>query len=60
MAKVTSNDTIKISGVLSIDFESDRIKVDIEDEGEIPLAELIQRFDNKEVSISVGYKEELY
>lgn len=60
MAKVTSNDTIKISGVLSIDFESDRIKVDIEDEGEIPLAELIQRFNNKEVSISVGYKEELY
>lgn len=60
MAKVTSNDTIKISGVLSIDFESDRIKVDIEDEGEIPLAELIQRFDNKGVSISVGYKEELY
>ena len=31
-----------------------------EDEGEIPLAELIQRFNNKEVSISVGYKEELY
>lgn len=60
MAKVTSNDTIKISGVLSIDFESDRIKVDIEDEGEIPLTELIQRFNNKEVSISVGYKEELY
>lgn len=60
MAKVTSNDTIKISGVLSIDFESDRIKVDIEDEGEIPLAELIQRFDGKDVSISVGYKEELY
>ena len=60
MAKVTSNDTIKISGFLSIDFESDRIKVDIEDEGEIPLAELIQRFNNKEVSISVGYKEELY
>lgn len=60
MAKVTSNDTIKISGVLSIDFESDRIKVDIEDEGEIPLAELIQRFNNKEVSISVAYKEELY
>lgn len=60
MAKVTSNDTIKISGVLNIDFESDRIKVDIEDEGEIPLAELIQRFDNKEVSISVAYKEELY
>lgn len=60
MAKVTSNDTIKISGVLSIDFESDRIKVDIEDEGEIPLTELIQRFDNKEVSISVAYKEELY
>lgn len=60
MAKVTSNDTIKISGVLSIDFESDRIKVDIEDEGEIPLAELIQRFNGKEVAISVGYKEELY
>lgn len=60
MAKVTSNDTIKINGVLDIDFESDRIKVDIEDEGEIPLAELIQRFNGKEVSISVGYKEELY
>ena len=60
MAKVTSNDTIKINGVLDIDFESDRIKVDIEDEGAIPLAELIQRFNGKEVSISVAYKEELY
>ena len=60
MAKVTSNDTIKINGVLDIDFESDRIKVDIEDEGAIPLSELIQRFNGKEVAISVGYKEELY
>lgn len=60
MAKVVSNDTIKINGVLNIDNETGRISVEIEDEGVFPVDDLIARFDGKEVSISVGYKEELY
>ena len=60
MAKVVSNDTIKINGILNIDNETGRISVEIEDEGVFPVDDLIARFDGKEVSISVGYKEELY
>ncbi|WP_405375271.1 hypothetical protein [Pseudobutyrivibrio sp.] len=61
MAKnVVSNDTIKINGVLNIDNETGDITVGIEDAGDIALADLIERFNGKDVSISVGYKEELY
>lgn len=61
MAKnVVSNDTIKINGVLNIDNETSDITVGIEDVGDIPLANLIERFNGKDVSISIGYKEELY
>lgn len=61
MAKnVVSNDTIKINGVLNIDNETGDITVGIEDAGDIALADLIDRFNGKDVSISVGYKEELY
>lgn len=60
MAKVVSNDTIKINGILNIDNETGRISVEIEDEGVFPVDDLIARFDGKEVSISVGFKEELY
>lgn len=61
MAKnVVSNDTIKINGVLNIDNETGDITVSIEDAGDIALADLIERFNGKDVSISVGYKEELY
>lgn len=60
MAKVVSNDTIKINGILNIDNETGRISVEIEDEGVFPVDDLIARFDGKEVSISVGSKEELY
>lgn len=61
MAKnVISNDTIKINGVLNIDNETGDITVGIEDAGDIALADLIDRFNGKDVSISVGYKEELY
>lgn len=61
MAKnVVSNDTIKINGVLNIDNETGDITVGIEDAGDIELADLIERFNGKDVSISVGYKEELY
>lgn len=57
---VVSNDTIKINGVLNIDNETGDITVGIEDVGDISLADLIERFNGKDVSISVGYKEELY
>lgn len=61
MAKnVVSNDTIKINGVLNIDNETGDITVGIEDAGDIALADLIDRFNGKDVSISIGYKEELY
>lgn len=60
MAKVVSNDTIKINGILNIDNETGRISVEIEDEGVFPVDELIARFNDREVSISVGSKEELY
>lgn len=60
MAKVVSNDTIKINGILNIDNETGRISVEIEDEGVFSVDDLIARFDGKEVSISVGSKEELY
>lgn len=61
MAKnVVSNDTIKINGVLNIDNETGDITVGIEDVGDISLADLIDRFNGKDVSISIGYKEELY
>ena len=61
MAKnVVSNDTIKINGVLNIDNETGDITVGIEDAGDIALADLIERFNGKDVSISIGYKEELY
>lgn len=61
MAKnVVSNDTIKINGVLNIDNETGDITVGIEDAGDIALADLIDRFNGKDVSISVGYKEDLY
>lgn len=60
MAKVVSNDTIKINGILNIDNETGRISVEIEDEGVFPVDELIARFDGKEVSISVGFKEEMF
>lgn len=61
MAKnVVSNDTIKINGVLNIDNETSEITVGIEDVGDIPLTDLIERFNGKDVSISIGYKEELY
>ena len=61
MAKnVVSNDTIKINGVLNIDNETGNITVGIEDAGDIALADLIDRFNGKDVAISVGYKEELY
>lgn len=61
MAKsVVSNDTIKINGVMNIDNETGDITVGIEDAGDIALADLIERFNGKDVSISVGYKEELY
>lgn len=61
MAKnVVSNDTIKINGVLNIDNETGDITVGIEDAGDIALADLIDRFNGKDVAISVGYKEELY
>lgn len=61
MAKnVVSNDTIKINGVLNIENEIGEITVSIEDVGDIPLADLIDRFNGKDVSISIGYKEELY
>lgn len=61
MAKnVVSNDTIKINGVLNIDNETSDITVGIEDVGDISLADLIERFNGKDVSISIGYKEELY
>lgn len=60
MANVVSNDTIKINGVLNIDNETGDITVGIEDAGDIALADLIERFNGKDVSISVGYKEELY
>lgn len=61
MAKnVVSNDTIKINGVLNIDNETGDITVSIEDAGDIALADLIDRFNGKDVAISVGYKEELY
>lgn len=61
MAKnVVSNDTIKINGVLNIENEIGEITVSIEDVGDIALADLIDRFNGKDVSISIGYKEELY
>ena len=60
MAKVVSNDTIKINGILNIDNETGRISVEIEDEGVFPVDDLIARFDGKEVSISVGFKKELF
>lgn len=60
MAKVVSNDTIKINGILNIDNETGRISVEIEDEGVFPVDDLIARFDGKEVSISVGFKEEMF
>ena len=60
MAKVVSNDTIKINGILNIDNETGRISVEIEDEGVFPIDDLIARFDGKEVSISVGFKEEMF
>lgn len=61
MAKnVVSNDTIKINGVLNIDNETGDITVGIEDAGDIALADLIERFNGKDVAISVGYKKELY
>lgn len=60
MAKVVSNDTIKINGILNIDNETGRISVEIEDEGVFPVDELIARFNDREVSISVGSKEELF
>lgn len=60
MAKIVSNDTIKMNGVLMIDKETGRISVEIEDEGVFPVDDLIARFDGKEVSISVGFKEEMF
>lgn len=60
MAKIVSNDTIKMNGVLMIDKETGRISIEVEDEGVFPVDELIARFNDKEVAISVGYKEELY
>ena len=60
MAKIVSNDTIKMNGVLMIDKETGRISIEVEDECVFPVDELIARFNDKEVSISVGYKEELY
>ena len=60
MAKVVSNDTIKINGILNIDNETGRISVEIEDEGVFPVDDLIARLDGKEVAISVGFKEEMF
>lgn len=60
MAKVVSNDTIKINGILNIDNETGRISIEVEDEGVFPVDELIARFNDREVSISVGYKEEMF
>lgn len=60
MAKnVVSSDSIKINGILNIE-EDGMITVSIEDIGDLPLAELIGRFNDKDVSISVGWKEEIY
>ena len=61
MAKnVVSNDIIKINGVLNIDNETGDITVGIEDAGDSAIADLIERFNGKYVSISVGYNEEIY
>lgn len=60
MAKIVSNDTIKMNGVLIIDKETGRISIEVEDEGVFPVDDLIARFDGKEVSISVGFKEEMF
>lgn len=53
MAKITKKKAISIKGVLDILKEDNQINVVIEDGEAIALADVLQDFDNCEVTISV-------
>ena len=53
MAKITKKKAISIKGVLDILKEDNQINVVIEDGEAIALADILQDFDNCEVTISV-------
>lgn len=53
MAKITKKKAISVKGVLDILKEDNQINVVIEDGEAIALADVLQDFDNCEVTISV-------
>ena len=53
MAKITKKKAISVKGVLDILKEDNKINVVIEDGEAIALADVLQDFDNCEVTISV-------
>ena len=57
MAKISSKESLSIKGVLNI--TDGKIKIEVEDTDAFDFAELAKNFDNKEVSISVTYNNEL-
>lgn len=50
------NNTITITGVLSIDSDG-RIIISVEEMGDIPLNELLEDFDGREVALSVSCED---
>lgn len=54
-ANITKKRNISIKGVLDVNKEDNKIYVDIEDSNEpMSLADLLQDFDNCEISMTVG------
>lgn len=54
-ANITKKRNISIKGVLDVNKEDNKIYVDIEDSDEpMSLADLLQDFDNCEISMTVG------
>lgn len=54
-ANITKKRNISIKGVLDVNKEDNKIYIDIEDSDEpMALADLLQDFDNCEISMTVG------
>lgn len=58
-AKISKNYSLKAKGVLSVDNDTNEIKLIVEDVGEINFANLISDMDGMDVNITIGHTTEV-
>lgn len=58
-AKISKNYSLKAKGVLSVDKDTNEIKLIVEDVGEIDFANLISDMDGMDVNITIGHTTEV-